>query len=220
MRRILKTLAAIFILVLALGTVAVSAAEKQNAYETSIKNLIKDIRSFEWEALARFSWRQPEVDEISYGSSKAWMAEVAALSITPKESDLIRTEDVDGGYIEYYTIKDKDLKKKAKNIFGKTITVNDLLYIERDYLTEAYRTFDEGAILKSEFVETETGIYERDFSVKKKGKKYTVTKKVYFGYWGAGEYGEEANYQITYTFKDSSKSSYGLVLTGMKIKLI
>ena len=46
------------------------------------------------------------------------------------------------------------------------------------------------------------------------------TKKVFFGYWGQGEAGEEANYQITYTFKKSTKSDYGFILTGMRIKRI
>ena len=87
-------------------------------------------------------------------------------------------------------------------------------------MEDAYTSDEFGPVVRFENYETETGIYERAFSVKKKGKTYTATKKVFFGYWGQGEAGEKANFQITYTFKKSSKSDFGFILTGMRIKRI
>jgi hypothetical protein len=222
MKKAFKLVVMTLILALCCGNIMVSAAttEDKSSYETPIKQIIEEIGCFEWEALWRFQMDYYDLDEIAYGSSKEWMAEVAALSIPFVEGDLIRTDDYGYGFTDYYAINEKTLKKQASKIFGKKITCNNLWFGERGSMSEAYITNDDGAIAKFECYETETGLYERDFSIKKKGKTYTVTKKVFFGYWGQGEAGEKANYQITYTFKKSTKSDYGFILTGMRIKRI
>ena len=220
MKKILKTLVFTLLIVLTCGSISVLAAEDKSSYETPIKQMIEDIGGYEWEALARMEMRYNDMDEVYFASSGEWKAEVASIAIQFVEGELIRTDDYGYGWTDYYSISEKKYKKTCKNIFGKVISLNNLRFGELGTMTEAYITNDDGAIVKFENYETETGIYERDLSIKKKGKTYTVTKKVFFGYWGEGEMGAEANFQITYTFKKSTKSDYGFILTGMRIKRI
>ena len=220
MKKAIKTLVLTLLIVLTCGSISVLAAEDKSSYETPIKQMIEDIGCYEWEVLARMEMFYNDIDEVAYSSSNEWKSEVAALSIQFVEGELLRTDDYGYGWTDYYQINEKKYKKTCKNIFGKVISLNNLRFGEKGTMDEAYITNDDGAIVKFENYETETGIYERDLSIKKKGKTYTVTKKVFFGYWGEGEMGAEANFQITYTFKKSTKSDYGFVLTGMRIKRI
>lgn len=54
-------------------------------------------------------------------------------------------------------------------------------------------------------------------TIKKKSKKYTAVKKCFIGYSTDESY-EVNNYSITYSLKKSSKSEYGYIIVGMKIK--
>ena len=212
MKKKLSLVALTFILVLGLGSIAVSAA----SYESSIKKLIDHLGNVEWETVMRMDGLY---DEVTYGSSARWKAEVAAISIPFTDKDL--ADSVDGGYkiTNYYSIKQKAYDKECLNIFGKKISLANLPFgYDDDYMMQASETNDYGYVVKSEEFDTEAAMKEISFSVKKSGKKYVATKKVFFGYWGEAENATKANYQFTYTFKKSSKSSYGYVLTKMSIK--
>lgn len=214
MKKKLSLVVLTLILVLGLGSFTVSAA----SYESSIKKLTDHLGNVEWEAVMRMD---RDYDEVTYGSSGRWKAEVAAISIPFTEKDL---EDfVDEGYkfTYYYSIDKKAYEKECLNIFGKKISLSELSFgYNDDYMMQASETNDYGYVVKSEEYDTESSMKEISFSVKKSGKKYVATKKVFFGYWGEAENATKANYQFTYTFKKSSKSAYGYVLTKMTVKRI
>ncbi len=218
MKKAFKLVVMTLILALCCGNIMVSAAttEDKSSYETPIKQFIEDFGCYEWEALIRMDY---DYSEVAFDFNQNWMTEVASLCLPFVEGELVHTEDLGYGWIDYYKISPKKLKKQGLNFFGKKLVVDDLRWGANDgYMEDAYTSDEFGPVVRFENYETETGIYERAFSVKKKGKTYTATKKVFFGYWGQGEAGEKANYQITYTFKKSTKSDYGFILTGMRIK--
>ena len=212
MKKKLSLVALTFILVLCLGSIAVSAASD----ETSIKKLISHLGNFEWEAVLRMD---SNYDEVIYGSSKRWKAEVAAISIPFSDKDV--ADCVDEGYkiTYYYSINQKAYNKECLNIFGKKISLSNLSFCYNDsYMMQASETNDYGFVVKSDEFDTESDMKDISFSLKKSGKNYVATKKVFFGYWGEAENATKANYQFTYTFKKSSKSSYGFILTKMSVK--
>ena len=214
MKKRLTLVVLTFILVLGLGSIAVSAA----SYESSIEKLIDHLGNFEWEAVMRMN---TEYDEVIYSSSGRWKAEIAALSIPFTEKDIV--DSVDEGYMltYYYAIDQKAYDKECLNIFGKKISLANLSFGYNDsYMMQASETNDYGFVVKSDEYDTESDMKTISFSVKKSGKKYVATKKVFFGYSGEAENATKANYQFTYTFKKSSKSSYGYVLTKMSVKRI
>ncbi len=214
MKKKLSLVILTLILVLGLGSIAVSAA----SYEDSIKKLIDHLGNVEWEAVMRMDG---DYDEVIYGSSARWKAEVAAISIPFADLELV--DSIDEGYkiTDFYSIDQKAYDKECLDIFGKKIPLSKLSFGYNDnYMLQASETNDYGYVVKSEEFDTECAMKDISFSVKKSGKKYVATKKVFFGYWGEAESATKANYQFTYTFKKSSKSSYGYVLTKMSIKHI
>ncbi|MBR4343705.1 MAG: hypothetical protein IKP88_13600 [Lachnospiraceae bacterium] len=211
-KKIIAVFSLVLVLVLGLGSISVSAA----SYKTSIKKLINHLGNVEWEAIQRMDG---DYDEVVYSSSDRWKAEVAAISIPFADADLV--DYIDEGYMttSFYSIDQKAYDKECMDIFGKKISLGNLSFGYNDsYMMQASETNDYGFVVKSDEYDTETSMKDVSFSVKKSGKNYIATKKIFYGYWGEAENATEANYQVTYTFKKSSKSSFGFVLTKLTVK--
>ena len=108
----------------------------------------------------------------------------------------------------------------SKKMFGKAVSNKKIpkgSYEETKGFLDVYRT-DEGKVMFYIWEgETETDFETIKQSITKDGKGYKVVRDVYHGYWGWNDH-KTANYRITYSISKNSASSYGYVITGMKIE--
>ena len=148
--------------------------------------------------------------------TKERMAKIAAFASEPVE--LVFHEDIEYAEEFKYSLSSKAIKKLGKNIFGKTVKASYIVKDHAECFIDIYRDPELGLIYDSWVADTETDYQVYSTSIKKKGSKYYVTRKVYYGHWGFNEVNDNPNIQITYTIKESDKSEYGFVLTGIKLK--
>ncbi|MCR5728644.1 MAG: hypothetical protein K6G24_14420 [Lachnospiraceae bacterium] len=183
--------------------------------EKAITELISDVEIFEL-SLLTYSGDEKITGKVKL--TKNIMARAAAMTVSEVEE--IYTDYWDDSQDEdyadhYYSFNETELTKSAKNIFGKKVKKKNLTSDKFSYLIDAYKDKKLGYVIMVS-MDTEDVFDVYDFNIKKNGNKYTATKDLYWGYWGAADNG--ANYRFTYTVKKSKNSSYGYVITGLKIK--
>lgn len=186
--------------------------------KSKIKKLVGCMEAFEFMVFT--SNYVDENGEFETDFDDAMMAKAAALSVSLKDAK-IAGHDPDSYSDDYmwveYAISSKKIKKASKNIFGKSVSYKKLFMNEYFTFLDAYLNEKGKPVVYVWQWETETDYVVRDISIKKvSDKKYTVTKKIFCGYWGLNKDGK-ANYAVTYNVEKNSKSKYGFVITSMKV---
>jgi hypothetical protein len=145
----------------------------------------------------------------------------AALAINVSDEDAVGQGEF--GWNVYFKITDSQLKKNSKNLFGKALGVKNLRNNPSDDeigAMDAYRRADGTPVVYYTDAETECDYAVRKTTVKKNADgSYTLTKKLYFGYWGNND-GKSSNYKVTYRVVKNSSSKYGYVIKSMTVKKI
>jgi hypothetical protein len=210
-----------FVITLLSGSVPVQAATKSAT--SQIKKLSKQMNSYEEYVLwcnKNFTKKAKTIK-----LTNAQKAIAAAFTIKVTDEDAVGEGRV--GTNAYFKIKDSQLKKKSKNLFGKALGVKYLRKISsEDGLSwmDAYRRTDGTAIVYYEYAENEYNYDVRKTTIKKnEDGSYTLTKKIYYGYWLDGDVDEDGNsnyYKVTYRVVKNDDSQYGYVIKSMTIKRI
>jgi cell division protein FtsB len=182
---------------------------------SQIKKLTNQMDNYEYYIL----FKNPNLKTKSVKLTKAQKAIAAALTIKVSDQNAVGTGEF--GLNAYFKITNSKLKSKSKNLFGTSIGVSSLRKNPSENAIcsalDAYRMADGTPIVYYTDGETETSYSVRKTTVKKKSAgSYTVTKMVYFGYWGNDQ--GQSNYKVTYHVTKNSKSTYGYVIQSMSIK--
>ncbi|MBQ5933776.1 MAG: hypothetical protein IJL55_08740 [Lachnospiraceae bacterium] len=217
----MKKLVILLIIGLVFGLINtnVSAAEKKS-YKTEIESMLKKMADFEFSLLYEIDITEPKVGTTkSIKLDKDRMSRAAAFTLNYSSDDMVFKYDNGPDVVYKYRVNASALKKAGKNLFGKTTKVSYITSDERSRFEDVYKDTEYGAVYKraSAYHAEKGDYYVYSTEVKKKGKKYTATKKCYIGYYG-GELTGDSNYTITYTLKKSSKSEYGYIIAGIKVK--
>ena len=228
-------LVCLLFVMLGLTSVSISGAEKKS-YKTDIEKMLKGLKDFEFSLLYEIDVKEPEIGTTKgIKLDKDRMSRIAAFTLDYSYKDSLYKNSDENSYENDYEYKyeynyedkldyicqvnDSALKKAGKNLFGKTLKASYITSDERCIYRDVYKDDEYGVVYKyKESDGEEKGefcVYST--SVKKKGKKYTATKKCYLGF-AYGQITRESNYTITYTLKKSSKSEYGYIITGLKVK--
>lgn len=205
-------LVCLLFVMLGLTSVSISGAEKKS-YKTDIEKMLKGLKDFEFSLLYEIDVKEPEIGTTKrIKLDKDRMSRIAALTL---DYEYNHEDKLD--YI--CQVDDSALKKAGKNFFGKTIKASYITSDEKCIYRDVYKDDEYGVVYKyKESDGEEKGeFYVYSTSVKKKGKKYTATKKCYLGF-AYGQITRESNYTIIYALKKSSKSEYGYIITGLKVK--
>lgn len=188
----------------------VPAPIQAKSEKSKMKALVNQLEIYEWELLAR------GMKKVKLSNRE--IAEAAALSIHVLK-DHKKTEF--GEYTQY-KISDKEVKNAAKNMFGKKAGIKQLRKNPKEEdkrYFDAYRLKDGTAVVDYGEMETDTDYIVNSVSVKKNKKDvFTLTKKVYFGYWGVQT--KKSNYKITYKLKNTKKSKYGYIIKAITVSEI
>ncbi len=188
----------------------------EKSHKESIKELIDDVYLFELAMLVDHNIEYGKVD-----LTNELMARAAAISTKDNAFLCYDQDDLENLGEDlascYYSFSEEEFVDNGKNLFGKTLKLNYLPTKINSWIYDAYKDKTFGYVI---FSSTDPeDIYEvLSLSVKKKGSSYTAVKKLYWGY--AGSYKNEANRQITYTFKKFDDSKYGFIITGIEITKI
>ena len=221
MKRFTKIIVLTLILTLSMGSVGVFA---KSSYKKDLKKLADEISGYEYALL--FSLEQmyyenegsfPEDGAVTMKLDKNLMTRAAALCSKDCIGDQIAYEDLGYGEITYYAINKTALQKESMKLFGKKMKpsyLNDINYSVWD----AYKDPEHGPVIYDYVVETDTDLSAKSVKYSKSGKKYTITKQVYFGHWSGTD--GDANVEITYNCKKSSKSELGYVITSINVKYL
>ncbi|MCR5769401.1 MAG: hypothetical protein K6G45_13115 [Lachnospiraceae bacterium] len=213
-RRLLSALAILAIVLSILTPQSVQAASAKS----KVKKLVANMSTYEYALL--FETKLSAVGEkYEIVLTDAEMARAAAFT-APLNDDTYIGEVGEHGWEYIYSVSTSLIKKMSKKMFGKAISYKKLPKGSWDkvpYFIDVYRN-DDG---KPEFYiwdgETETDFETIKQTIKKSGKGFTVTRDVFFGYWGINEQNNHkaSNYRITYTVEKNKASSYGYVITKM-----
>lgn len=216
MRLTRKRIIAVFAAFTMLITLALPINTEAAAHDSQIKKLVKQMKNSEYSIIANNDVSDSKAKTIQLTNDS--MARFAALSLPVKETDGL-TKGEFGGYVTY-KFSNARLKKASANIFGKVLSKKDITKKKQDHwVSDVFKTNKNGVVIYSTDGETETDYKLHKISIKKTGQSYKVTKNIYCGYWGSTSLGK-SNYQVIYTVKPNSISSYGFKITGMKIKPI
>lgn len=214
MKKLKQQICRIAVLVLII-TIAVPTGVKAST-KSKITKLVDDLRSFVFYNIELNFLRQEDVDRTEYvvRLNKKNMAAAAAFSILDSE-----TKGTEKGNYTEYKLSGNKLKKRSKNLFGKSTSAVDLSTDqEQGSVSFVFQKSGQPYLLVANY-ETELDIVRNSLSVKKTGSStFTVTEKMYCGYWG-GSTGEP-NYTVVYKLKKNSSSSYGYIVKDIKIKRI
>lgn len=153
------------------------------------------------------------------------MLMASVLSTKFYNSKVISEKDYGDELDVIYKLSSSKLKKRCKDLFGKTASVSALQKNKEPYDPwKLYFLFQQSGhpYLYASYWETETDLIRTSLSIKKTGNAtYTVKEGVYFGYWGfIQDKTAKTNYIVTYKIKKNSASSFGYVIKDMKIKRI
>ena len=217
MRKLLLMLL-IFLLIVNKGELCISAANTPS-YEEEIDKLLQQMEEFELATLYEYDNKElKQGTKYNIKLSKDRMTRAAALSISDKNQTVYESYS-ENERKTLCSIDLKKLKKAGKNLFGKTLKATYITDDLRCSFSDAFNDPEYGPI-----VIYDSGAkgfwcsYNVDsLTIKKKSKKYTAVKKCFIGYSTDESY-EVKNYSITYSLKKSSKSEYGYIIVGMKIK--
>ena len=196
------------------------SASGKTSYKTEIEDMLKKMEKFEYSILYEL-----DVKDIKMGTAKSIkldknrMSRAAALTLDYSYDDVVYNY-VDGPEWEYkYKVDNKELKKAGKNLFGRNLKTSYVTSKINCRYIDVFKDAEYGVVYRSESssYKEKGDYYVYSTTVKKKGKKYSVVKKCYFGYYGGAATGE-SNYTITYSLSNSTKSEYGYIINGIKIK--
>lgn len=222
MKKIIATLLLSIAIVLGIGGTGISA--KKSSYKTDIKDLAVQMNDFESSHL-QFLRNKIALDQTALGKdstlnvkfTKEIMTKASALSLERIDDKLVYYGGNDFMEMLKYGIDAKELKTAGKNLFGKSLKAG-YLKSKTGAMLDAYNDEMYGPVVYQEFGENNVEYKVNNVSVKKSGKKYSVTKQAFFGW--QGENNGSSNVEIIYTVKKSSKSKFGYIITGMKIKYL
>lgn len=178
---------------------------------SNIKKLVKSTNMYEYTLLSKGPKKSKTVT-----LSNSNVAKAAALSL--KISSLKHYKDLYGGEVSLYKLPSSKVKAASKNIFGKSVSTNSLKKKKSGSGDlDAYRTSSNVPVVMVSNVGGDCDYSVTNISIKKKNKNsYTVTKKVYCGYWGNNK--GKPNYKIMYTVSKKKKTKYVYVIKKMSYK--
>lgn len=205
-----KIISGILTVALFLSCFVVSPQNVQAKTATDqIRKLINQMENYEYKLLSSGT------KDVTL--TKTEKAKAAALSIKRTEKNHIKVAEF--GENDIYKIANKKLKTAGKNLFGTTVSAKNLPKKGNgDGIYDAYRKGSMPVVSVAN-IETESDyvVHSTDIT-RKSANTYQVKKDLYYGYWGSNQ--GQSNYEITYQVKKSSKSTYGYVITNMKITSI
>lgn len=116
-----------------------------------------------------------------------------------------------------FQISNKDYQKAVRDLFGSQKAVLSAKSLSQvSEIIDAYKTAKGDIVVCSWNLE-----FENDYEVKStsfenvSASKYKYTEDVYWGYWGNLD--RSANYRVEYTFILDKSSSYGCIVTDIKV---
>lgn len=147
------------------------------------------------------------------------MLTASALSTKYYNNEILEQSDVDPWYT-IYKLSSSKLKKRCKNLFGKTASVSALQNKQNRYVLWTLFQQSGHPYLYINNAETDTDLIRTSLTIKKTGSgTYTVKEGVYYGHWGAVQNKTATtNYVITYKIQKNTDSSFGFVIKKMKLK--
>lgn len=214
-----KMAALIMVTAIVTGFVFSPGSAEAASAKTKIKKLVANMSTYEYVMLFDTGLSEGESYEVVLSDTEK---AVAAAFTTPLNEDTYVGEVGDLGWQYLYSVSNKRIKSMSKKMFGKAVSYKKIpkgSFEDTSFFLDVYRT-DEGKVMLYIWEgETETDFETRKQTIVKDGKGYKVVRDVYHGYWGWND-GKTANYRITYKVEKNPASSYGYVITGMKLESI
>lgn len=215
MKVLKKGLLALALMLVVVGFAAPKGVYAASKKENNIKKLVSQMGGLEYKLLLEDSFEVGESRKIKL--TNAVKAQAAILAPKNKVVEEIVVGDEDEWYNMYEkdVFSEKTMKKKAKNMFGKSLGAKYLPKFDPENPLSDIGYNDNGKpVICYDYMERDL-----DYKVRKvivSGS--TVYEDVFYGYWGYSANNELANFRITYTVKKNSKSAYGYVISSMKIE--
>lgn len=197
-------------------------AKKSNiktAERKKVSKLVKALDNFVFYSLERYFLQNPQKRSCTVKMDGQAMMTAAAVSTDYWKNKIVKDRSANGdGYI-IYKLSSAKLKKRCKDLFGKTVSVSKLRKKRKQQDTWSLYQKSGTPYLYCVTTENDTDLVRKSLSVKKNGRSYTVTEKMYLGHWGMSDTADP-NYAITFQVKKSTVSSFGYVVKGMRVKRI
>lgn len=200
-------------------TVTAKSGNVKTSEKKKMSKLVKALDNFVFYSLERYFLQNPQKQSCTVKMDGQAMMTAAAVSTDYWKNKIVKDRSVNGdGYI-IYKLSSAKLKKRCKNLFGKTVSVSKLRKKRRQQDTWSLYQKSGMPYLYCVTTENDTDLVRKSLSVKKNGSSYTVTEKMYLGHWGMSDTADP-NYAITFQMKKSAVSSFGYVVKGKRVKQI
>lgn len=143
------------------------------------------------------------------------------------EGGLIRDENaqtgIDYGVFHGESISKKQLEENALDCFGLLADLDDLQEKPQCDMFDAVKYTDQNGtcpmVVDAE-LETETSIENHECRISKEGNNFIGEVDMFWGYWGQLEMNPGlSNYTVTYTLTPDFRSKYGLIVSGINVKM-
>lgn len=207
MKKLMKKLVAmVYVCVLVMVNMIPIQAATSN---TRIKKLADEMYNYEYSVF-------PVTKKTVIKLSQKEKAKAVALSLGFSEGEGVERDEF-GDYV-LFKLNTDSFTKTSLNLFGKKMSIDSLpTQSAENGILDAYRLKDGTPVVYRMSGETDCDFVVKNTKIKKKSAKtYSVTRNIYFGYWGNND--GRSNFKITYTVQKNSKSDYGFVITKMVVE--
>lgn len=188
-----------------------------SASEAGAKKLVNEMEGYEYYVIINdfriTDGRDTNELTISFDARQRAIAAGMAKGCSDEYSEPVIIEE----FVEYCYIDEDQLITSGKNLFGKTVSVNDLAEYDDNWVDSDVRKLNGVPVYLYITSETDTSYEVKQVNVYTDNNKYQVVKKVYCGHWSGND--SRSDYQIEYTLVPNNVSKYGVVIESMKIKL-
>ena len=123
-----------------------------------------------------------------------------------------------------WSVSKQGVEDNCRNLFGTEAkweemqTINKAVFFDAVKYTDTSGTY---ALFLDSEIESETDMESHTYKVTESGDGYIGEVEFYWGYWGKlSKNPDLSNYIVTYEMKPNDMSSFGLVVTSMRITKI